>query len=331
MGVHLEHFPEYKLEFGALCNSVVGDEALNMFEGFDKHAKWLVVFNEGVDLSGLDIAHIPAMRRAVTPNQSEPHSGEPELTAFVSLAGGGEFFTRFWMHYASMGVEHSRKREMFPTMAAACQWLGLPPPAAETLAAALADAVGTEAETALGQAERSENRRRILQAASRLFRERGFDGVTEAEIVAAAGLTRSGLEGYFESKDDLIFHAMVEALVTFKPPEELAEYACYYLSPEHKADIAGGCPLAALATEIVRQSAEARAAMTTGLSDDIERLSRSAPGRDAPSRRRAAIRAVSAMVGSLILARMSDDEELAQEFVKEALAWIADRDKPLGT
>jgi TetR/AcrR family transcriptional repressor of nem operon len=329
MGLHLRRFPEYQLELGVLWSTVAGDEMLRMFESFDKSAKWLVVFCEDVDLSGLDIAHIPAMKRAVTPDQSEPRSGESELTAFVSLAGGGEFFARFWMHYASMGVQRPRKREMFPTVAAACQWLRLPPPASETLAAAV-DAVGTEAETTGSQAEQSENRRRILKAASRLFRERGYDGVTEAEIMEAAGLGRSGLEGYFGSRDDLIFHALVEALVTFKPPEELADYACYYLSAGHRADVGGGCPAAALASETVRQSAEARAAMTTGLDGQIARLSLSAPGRDAPARRRAAIRACSALVGSLILARMSDDEQLAQEFVDETLAWISERDGSLG-
>jgi TetR/AcrR family transcriptional repressor of nem operon len=264
----------------------------------------------------------------VTPDQSEPNSGERELTAFVNLAGGGEFFTRFWMHYAAMGVQRPRKREMFPTVAAACRWLSLPPAAAETLAAAVADAIGVEAETTLSQAAQSENRRRILEAASRLFRERGYDGVTEAEIMEAAGLGRSGLKGYFGSRDDLIFHALVEALVNFKPPEELADYACYYLSVGHRADVGGGCPVAALASETVRQSVEARAAMTSSLSGHIERLSRSAPGPDAPARRRAAVRACSAMVGSLILARMSDDEGLAREFVDETLAWIAERGKP---
>ena len=38
----------------------------------------------------------------------------------------------------------------------------------------------------------AKNRERVLEAASRLFRERGFDGVGVAELMRAAGLTHGG-------------------------------------------------------------------------------------------------------------------------------------------
>ena len=37
-----------------------------------------------------------------------------------------------------------------------------------------------------------ENRRRILEAAGRLFRARGFEAVTVAEVMREAGLTHGG-------------------------------------------------------------------------------------------------------------------------------------------
>ena len=58
----------------------------------------------------------------------------------------------------------------------------------------------------------TENRRTILEAASRLFRERGFEAVTVAEIMKAAGLTHGGFYGYFKSKDELIAAALAEAM-----------------------------------------------------------------------------------------------------------------------
>ena len=38
----------------------------------------------------------------------------------------------------------------------------------------------------------AENRDRIIDAAGRLFRERGFDGIGVANLMKAAGLTHSG-------------------------------------------------------------------------------------------------------------------------------------------
>lgn len=58
----------------------------------------------------------------------------------------------------------------------------------------------------------AENRRRILDAASRLFREKGFDAVSVAEVMKAAGLTHGGFYGHFSSKDDLIAQTLAHAL-----------------------------------------------------------------------------------------------------------------------
>lgn len=174
----------------------------------------------------------------------------------------------------------------------------------------------------------SENRRRILEAAGRLFRERGFAAVTVADVMKAAGLTHGGFYGYFESKDDLIAHALVHVLSGGEPASaDLAGYAAKYLSPAHRADVAGGCPVAALASESTRQSPQARAAMTEGLHRQIARLSARAPGEDAAAQRRAAIGAWSAMVGALILSRACGDQALAREVLDETRAWIADKDE----
>lgn len=57
-----------------------------------------------------------------------------------------------------------------------------------------------------------ENRRRILQEASRLFRDRGFAAVTVADVMRAAGQTHGGFYGHFRSKDDLIAATVADAL-----------------------------------------------------------------------------------------------------------------------
>jgi len=170
----------------------------------------------------------------------------------------------------------------------------------------------------------AENRRTILEAASRLFRQRGYESVTVADVMQAAGLTHGGFYGYFKSKEDLIAQALAEALTsTAAPPGDPAAYAANYLTKAHRDDRAAGCPFAALAAETVRQSAEARAAMTAGLARQIERLSAGGPGAGGAERRRAAIGGWAAMVGAMILARVSDDSELSDEVLNQTRAWIA--------
>ncbi|MDR3511905.1 MAG: helix-turn-helix domain containing protein [Caulobacteraceae bacterium] len=169
----------------------------------------------------------------------------------------------------------------------------------------------------------AENRRRILASASRLFRERGFEAVTVAEIMKAAGLTHGGFYGYFKSKDDLIAHALADVFTAAPAADaDLAAYAANYLTPAHRDDRAGGCPTAGLAAETIRQSPEARAAMTAGLRRQIDQLSRKAPGATPAEQRRAAIGGWAAMVGALILARMSEDPRLSEEVLAQTRAWI---------
>ena len=58
----------------------------------------------------------------------------------------------------------------------------------------------------------AEHRTRILAAAAGLFRLRGFDEVTVAEVMKDAGLTHGAFYGYFPSKEALIAEAVRQAL-----------------------------------------------------------------------------------------------------------------------
>ena len=44
---------------------------------------------------------------------------------------------------------------------------------------------------------------RIVKEASRLFRERGFEDVTEGDVMKAAGLTHGAFYAHFGSKEKL--------------------------------------------------------------------------------------------------------------------------------
>lgn len=48
-------------------------------------------------------------------------------------------------------------------------------------------------------------RGRLVDAATRLFADKGFEGTTVQEVVDAAGVTKGAMYHYFSSKDDLLY------------------------------------------------------------------------------------------------------------------------------
>jgi AcrR family transcriptional regulator len=55
-------------------------------------------------------------------------------------------------------------------------------------------------------------RREVIDAAAKLFAERGYDGTSINELTAATGLAAGGLYHYFEGKDDLLIAICDELL-----------------------------------------------------------------------------------------------------------------------
>lgn len=169
----------------------------------------------------------------------------------------------------------------------------------------------------------AENRLRILDSASELFRSKGFEAVTVAEVMKAAGLTHGGFYGHFESKDDLVAQALTRTLDASGDSDlDLGAYIDSYLSPRHRDNPGSGCPTAGLVAETRHQAPPARAAMTRGFRSQIDRISKASPGQTDEDKRRAAIGTWAAMVGAVILARAIDDPALSDEVLQQTRAWI---------
>jgi TetR/AcrR family transcriptional regulator, transcriptional repressor for nem operon len=175
------------------------------------------------------------------------------------------------------------------------------------------------------------NRERIIEAAGRLFRERGFDGIGVANLMKAAGLTHGGFYGHFASKEDLEVQACARtlaqstetwhAMAAKNPEAPLKGLLEQYLTARHRDGPGEGCIYAALATDVARQNSPAlRRAFTAGLRPLIDTLVRIVPGRSRTARRQKALAYLSAMVGALILARAVDDTELSDEILAAARA-----------
>ncbi|KQW31170.1 transcriptional regulator [Rhizobium sp. Root274] len=171
-----------------------------------------------------------------------------------------------------------------------------------------------------------ENRRRILDVAGRLFKDKGFDAVSVAEVMKAAGMTHGGFYGHFTSKDDLVAQALAHAFAADSAGNsDFSTFVRSYLAPRHCDNAAEGCPTAGLAAAIRHQTPAAQAAMTEGLRTQIARIEKALPEQNADEARRAAIGSWAAMVGAVILARAVDDRQLAEEVLEQTRAWIDNR------
>jgi len=173
----------------------------------------------------------------------------------------------------------------------------------------------------VSKAQVTENRRSILEAAARLYRERGFSGVGVADITREAGLTHGGLYRHFESKDALAAEASEQAfewkLSELQTPDaqagtgaagSLRRGVANYLSPQHRDSVGQGCPVAALAADAARETGAVADVFAQGIGRYMALFAQRRPdGTEVaeiePEDRVRAIAMLSTMVGGLILAR----------------------------
>jgi TetR/AcrR family transcriptional regulator, transcriptional repressor for nem operon len=167
----------------------------------------------------------------------------------------------------------------------------------------------------------AENRARIVETASRLFREKGFDGVGLDAIMKEAGLTHGGFYGHFSSKEDLAAEAVARAVEQGAGRQSrytnVTDLVSDYLSESHFADRANGCVLAALGGEMARRGEGVRSGITSYLRTALERLAGLFRG-TAAVRRRRAITTLAGVVGALTLARAVEDPVLSEEILSTA-------------
>ena len=186
----------------------------------------------------------------------------------------------------------------------------------------------------VSRAEAESHRQQITEASARLFKERGLNGVSVADLMGAAGLTHGGFYGHFESKDALagvaVAHAFEQSAERWNrrvasQPDAAAGRAVIvdrFLSGQSLKEVGLGCPSVSLAADVAREPAAApiRTAYTDGLEALVQILSGVEDGPDAAAKRQVALADYAAMAGALMLARATEGSPLSAEFLAAARA-----------
>jgi TetR/AcrR family transcriptional regulator, transcriptional repressor for nem operon len=168
------------------------------------------------------------------------------------------------------------------------------------------------------KAQAQANRAHVVETASVLFRQRGYDGVGVADLMAAAGFTHGGFYKQFQSKADLMAESAAFSMANpagLPADVDIREFVQRYLSRPHRDAPSTGCTLAALGADAARQETPVRATFAAGVESLVAILSRalSKDGIEGQVRGRS-LDLLAHAVGAMVISRACpDDSPLANE------------------
>jgi TetR/AcrR family transcriptional repressor of nem operon len=184
----------------------------------------------------------------------------------------------------------------------------------------------------VSRVQAAENRQTVINVASRLFRERGFDGIGLKDLMKGAGLTQGAFYKQFASKEDLAAQATKRAMesateqwlaaTSAEPEDPLGAVMAFYLSMDHRGEKTDGCPIVALGSDVARQGADVKASFEAGIKQHIEILRRFVTQADGAQSDGKALAILSTMVGALTLSRVVNDPALAQALLDAAVEQV---------
>jgi TetR/AcrR family transcriptional repressor of nem operon len=178
-------------------------------------------------------------------------------------------------------------------------------------------------------------RARMLEAAGRAFRLNGFS-IGVDKLMAEVGLTSGAFYVHFRGKSAIVRAVVTAGLERLKAAVARTQHsaaddwvralAAFYLGEAHRKNIAGGCALPSLSSEVVRADRRTRRAYQAELVA-IADLIASRPPLDQPGHA-GAWPLLAMLAGGTMLARAIEDEAIASEIataVETAIAALVAR------
>jgi TetR/AcrR family transcriptional repressor of nem operon len=166
----------------------------------------------------------------------------------------------------------------------------------------------------LTREQAEQNRRLIVETASRMFRLQGVENVAVADVMKEAGFTHGGFYNHFKSKDELVTEAVASAFdsAAKKLSEDVASgndlqkalnaFLADYLSSAHRDTSTGGCPASAFPVDAARSGKDVQTAFADGIESYLEIFAGRMDGDKREARQRA-VALLSGIVGAVLLSR----------------------------
>jgi TetR/AcrR family transcriptional repressor of nem operon len=171
------------------------------------------------------------------------------------------------------------------------------------------------------------NKEAILMAASRMYREKGIDGIGIGELSRSVGLTHGGFYGQFPGgKEQLAAEAVSRTFETnirdWQAAETISELVQGYLTQGHINNWAAGCPIPALGADVARSGGLVSHSFTKGVERLIDTLMPLVEGESQDEKYQESLRVLSSIAGAMLIARAVDDPQLSEQLLQSVInAW----------
>ncbi len=177
---------------------------------------------------------------------------------------------------------------------------------------------------------KQEARARMVAAAGRGFRRKGFGGIGVDGLAKEADVTSGAFYGHFPSKDAAFREAVlagledlragIEAFQAAHGSQWIEPFIDFYLGEKRTCDLGDSCAMQSLSSEVSRGDDEVRAIYQAGMHKVVEQVASGMPTGSLAERRKKAWALLSILAGAVGIARAVADAETSAHIAKAAKA-----------
>ena len=173
---------------------------------------------------------------------------------------------------------------------------------------------------------KEESRLRILAAAGRGFRKKGYGGIGVDGLAHEAGVTSGAFYGHFPSKSEAFREAVVKglrdlcasigSLQSAEGDAWIEAFIDRYLGKKRTCDLSEACVFQALTPEVVRAESAVRRAYQEEIVKVIDVVAKGLAGGTLAERRARAWALLAMLAGAVTAARAIEDDALASKVAR---------------